>query len=709
MVPQPSAGRNSLGKMKNASVAVLAAAIFASATAALAMPKGATVAEGRVSVRTDGSGKSMTIEQGRTKPNRAIVNWDSFGTAADERITIRQPNARSLLVNRVTGAEPSRLDGALTANGRVMIINENGVLFGAGSTTDVQGLVATTIDVPDRELMTSDVVTSSRSTNPQGVVVNEGSIDAAGGFAALVAPGVANDGVITARAGRVALASGTQFTLDLYGDGLVQLAPGAETMEAVRRPDGTPLGAMVSNSGVIDATGGRVLLAARAAAGVVDNIIDMSGVVRARGINNTGGSIVLHGGDAATVRVTGTLDASFGSGAGGAIRVLGEHVSVEGEARLLASGSTDGGWIYVGGKEADLPDDRTGAGGTKMAISTFLGRDVTLDATSGSGRDGLAQVTGYTVYHEGSLPVVVTSLHGGMLKPTYLSDRDCSTWTGSGACILVSDSKTQELSEKMLEAFEQMTGEKAHYVVVNLHRSKLDANRELGGDDRTGQDAGLAHAATHAFIERASLVMSREHGRGLLLDIHGTAHERKAVELGFGLDGTTLAKTDAELDAQHVDQSHIRTLARDNKGGLSFSQVLRGRTSFGALLEQRADANGDPYVAIPSVSHDSPGDHPYYFGGYTVIRHGSSAPEGAALKPVDAIQIEATQHYRMLGGEEVAKPVRDQFAQDLADVALEFVNLHYPLLSNASALATSAHAFSPSDEEEVSAPTTSAD
>ena len=78
------------------------------------------------------------------------------------------------------------------------------------------------------------------SGNPSASIVNQGTITAdKGGFAALVAPGVRNDGVIVANLGTVALASGNAFTLDLYGDSLIKLQPGDAIMAAcaTRRPD----------------------------------------------------------------------------------------------------------------------------------------------------------------------------------------------------------------------------------------------------------------------------------------------------------------------------------------------------------------------------------------------------------------------------------------------------------------------------------------
>ena len=72
-----------------------------------------------------------------------------------------------------------------------------------------------------------------------------------GGLAAFVAPQVQNSGVIEARLGKVALAAGAKFTVDLYGDNLVKLAVDDRTAAVLT-------GARVGNSGMISADGGVV-------------------------------------------------------------------------------------------------------------------------------------------------------------------------------------------------------------------------------------------------------------------------------------------------------------------------------------------------------------------------------------------------------------------------------------------------------------------
>src|SRR5262249_56606714 len=115
-----------------------------------------------------------------------------------------------------------------------------------------------------------------------------------GGFAALVAPGVRNSGIITATLGKVALASGNSFTLDLYGDRLINLAVNDQiASKVIDVATGQPLKSLVTNDGRIRANGGRGELTAAAARTVVDSVINTSGVIRANSIGRHNGMIVL--------------------------------------------------------------------------------------------------------------------------------------------------------------------------------------------------------------------------------------------------------------------------------------------------------------------------------------------------------------------------------------------------------------------------------
>ncbi|VAX32509.1 Large exoproteins involved in heme utilization or adhesion, partial [hydrothermal vent metagenome] len=334
-----------------------------------ALPTDPSVRAGDVTIHQHTSG-ALEIHQATDK---AIIDWRSFSIPENERVDFLLPSASGVTLNRVTGNEPSAIFGKLTSNGNLFLINPNGILFGAGSQVDVRGLLATTSDIRNEDFLLGNynfnIPSSQNST-----VVNRGTLTAQqGGFVHLVAPGVLNDGIINARLGQVTLASGNVFTLDLYGDQMINFGLGSQIAQEVIGLDGKVLKSLVSNSGKIFADGGRVLLNVNAAQGVVDQVINMSGIIQAQTAENINGTIVLRGGDAGQVEVSGTLDASgYGTGeTGGTIHVFGDDIALLDRALLDASGNAGGGEILVGG-------DYQGLGSYQTASRVYVGRDVSI-------------------------------------------------------------------------------------------------------------------------------------------------------------------------------------------------------------------------------------------------------------------------------------------------------------------------------------------
>src|SRR5215468_7702670 len=122
--------------------ALMAVALVLDAGAVCANPQGGTVRAGSATV---------TSTPGRTEINqssdRVIIDWQGFSIGANELTRFNQPSAGSAALNRVTSGDPSQILGQLQANGRVLLINPNGILFGAGAKVDVAGLVATTANI----------------------------------------------------------------------------------------------------------------------------------------------------------------------------------------------------------------------------------------------------------------------------------------------------------------------------------------------------------------------------------------------------------------------------------------------------------------------------------------------------------------------------------------------------------------------------------
>jgi filamentous hemagglutinin family protein len=130
-------------------VAVLAATPLL-AVPAMAGPNGGTVVGGSATIQGQGSA-AVTINQAS---QNAIINWQTFNIGQGETTTFNQPNSASTALNRVIGGQgPSFLDGTLTANGRVFIVNGDGILFGAHSSINTAGFLATTNDIRNDDFM----------------------------------------------------------------------------------------------------------------------------------------------------------------------------------------------------------------------------------------------------------------------------------------------------------------------------------------------------------------------------------------------------------------------------------------------------------------------------------------------------------------------------------------------------------------------------
>ena len=176
---------------------------------ALAQPTGGVVASGVANISS--AAGSTTINQ--TTQN-AIINWQSFNIAAGQSVQFVQPGKSSVVLNRVLGADPSNILGSLSANGQVFLVNPNGILFGKGAQVNVGGLAASSLNIADGDFMAGNYKFGGAG---KGAVRNDGSINADGGYVALLGASVGNDGVIAAQLGTVALAAGHAITLDVAG------------------------------------------------------------------------------------------------------------------------------------------------------------------------------------------------------------------------------------------------------------------------------------------------------------------------------------------------------------------------------------------------------------------------------------------------------------------------------------------------------------
>ncbi len=348
-------------------------------------PVGGTVRAGDAQIT--GEGTSST--QIRQFSDRAVIDWRQFGIGADGQVVFIQPSSQAATLNRVTGAQVSVILGKLDANGQVLLINPNGIVFGGGAQVNVGSLIATTSNIGDANFMAGRLVFDQPGKFGAGIF-NAGALTARdGGLVALVAPHVRNDGLLAARLGTVVLGAADTFTVDLYGDALINLALSEGNAGQMVGLDGRPVTSLVSNSGRIETVGGQtVLMTARGAKAVLDSLINMSGTIKADSAVEQNGRILLLG-EGGTVDVSGALGAS-----GGTVQVLGDRVHLASTAALDASGAAGGGTVQVGGAFQ-------GRGDTYRSTQTTVEAGATLKAnatTSGNGGEVVVWSDGNTTF-----------------------------------------------------------------------------------------------------------------------------------------------------------------------------------------------------------------------------------------------------------------------------------------------------------------------
>lgn len=363
-------------------------------------------------------------------------------------------------------------------------------------------------------------------------------------------------------------------------------------------------------------------------------------VLRVESFAGNGDTTITGGGLAPTVRVT----RDGVPAAGVAVRF--NVVAGEGEvARHLVSTGPDGAasTLWLLGPNA----------GVQRLVATVEAESVEFSGTARRPDDGTAYFArnDFAEYVAGQLPIIISAGHGGNLQPSQIPDRTFGT--------TVQDLNTEDLARRIAAELQRLTGQRPHLVISHLHRRKLDPNREIVEAAQGSVLAENAWFEYHAFIETASRAVTREHGGGFLLDVHGHGREIQRLELGYLLSSSDLNQPDAILDEpRFAASSSIRKMGEIST--LPFSAIVRGDLGLGSLLVARG------YPAVPSASDPAPGSAPYFTGGYTTVRHGSR--DGGS---VDAIQLEANRE----GVRDTAEN-RQRFAEAMAEAILEHLSVH---------------------------------
>ena len=347
-------GKSGTGRKLVAAALSLSGGLYISPLAH-AGPTGAQVGSGTGNIVQVGTTTTIT----QTSPTLSL-NWQSFNIGKQETVTFVQPSASAVAINRIYDTMASQIFGNLNANGQVYLINPNGILFGQGAQVNVGALVASTLDM---NAANSAGNARSFSGNSLGSIVNQGSIHAApGGFVALLGHKVRNQGSITAPLGAVALGAGSDVTLTFKGNNFVKM-----------QVNQSLLNSLAENGGLIQADGGLVVLTAGAHDALLASVVNNTGNIEARTVENHGGTITLLAGMAAgTTQVGGTLDASAPQGGdGGFIETSAAHVTVADGAKVstAAPQGKTGTWLI---DPVNFTIAATGGDITGAAVQTAL-------------------------------------------------------------------------------------------------------------------------------------------------------------------------------------------------------------------------------------------------------------------------------------------------------------------------------------------------
>lgn len=375
-----------------------------------ANPTGGVVVLGDAQIQSTFPGLT-TIHQ---QSNNAVINWSTFNISSGEHTNFIVPSATSATLNRVLDGGPSLLNGTLTSNGQVFLINASGIVFGKGSMVDVAGFTASTLDLSNRMFMAGGQMAYQGNTTAG--VTNSGTIRASSGDVFLIGFQVNNSGVIRAPNGTVGLAAGTDVLIMPAGDErvIVRNAAGPQRSTGVsnsglikanvaelKAHGGNVYALAIQNTGRIAATaatrqGGRIILSANG--GNIQN----TGKLSARGLTGNGGQIRINAGTQGRVDLGGRVAADGTTGKGGSIDVNGGEVTVRRAILVTADGQTAGGQIDI---------NATPQSSNAPATTTIIDGTIRAEGTSGTG--GIIHLGGTSLTLGGTALISANGTTGG--------------------------------------------------------------------------------------------------------------------------------------------------------------------------------------------------------------------------------------------------------------------------------------------------------
>ncbi len=287
------------------------------------------------------NGNILNVDQASSS---ALLNWQSFNVSADGTVNFNQPDSGSIAINRIYQSDPARIFGALNANGRVYLLNQNGFLFGSSSRVNVSGLVASSLDLSASALEDGLAAAALQNQPAFAAYANglpSGAIEVAsgaristpeGGQVLVFAPTINNAGTVATPGGQTILAAGSTIYLASSSDDNLR-----GLLVEVGGTGGTITNGTAGNAGVTDPLqlAGQII-AERGNVTLAGLAVNQLGRVSATTAVQVGGSIILQGRDNGSAQA-GSQTAQLLRGSGGEVRLGQNSVT---EVTLDTSGET---------------------------------------------------------------------------------------------------------------------------------------------------------------------------------------------------------------------------------------------------------------------------------------------------------------------------------------------------------------------------------
>lgn len=292
-----------------------------------------TVIHGSLDIKTTGASMDMHAGAGKT-----IANFNGFGVGRDAKVTVNMGASDAVLARNMSG-EKSHIMGELNVPQGVFalqgqeIVMHNGAVLNIGEMASFVGVAG---HVTDESFLSGNMAMTGMGSIHNAAQVNIKEK----GFFGLFGRSVTQTGHIAGEMATVSLSKGDAATLSFAGNDLVGFVlPDEKSAKAGS--------VYVKKDAKIETQGGNVYITAQAAAGAVESVVRVDGVVRASAAHNVGGKIIL-GGPSDQVEVSGTVE-STGDQAGDII-VGGKNITIKDTARFDTSGETRAGLIQIGGR-----------------------------------------------------------------------------------------------------------------------------------------------------------------------------------------------------------------------------------------------------------------------------------------------------------------------------------------------------------------------